>query len=58
MTNKTMNTIKSVGASMAIGAALGAAGTYMMNNKKSVAKKGRKALKAIGGMMDDIQNIF
>lgn len=58
MTNRTMNTVKGIGASLAIGAALGMAGSYVMSNKKSMAKKGRKAMKTFTGIMDSMQNMF
>lgn len=53
-----MNTVRGIGASLAIGAALGIAGSYVMNNKKSMAKKGRKAMKTFTGIVDSMQNMF
>jgi len=58
MTNRTAKVIKGVGAGLAAGAILGVASSYAMNNKKSITKKGRKALRAVNGILDNMQGMF
>lgn len=58
MTSRTAKAIRGVGAGLAAGAILGVASSYAMNNKKSLSKKGHKALRAVTGILDDMQGMF
>jgi hypothetical protein len=58
--NRGMNGFaKGIGTGMAVGMAAGIAGTMMYSgNKKMIKKKAAKAVKAIGGIVDDVQSMM
>lgn len=55
MNKGSMNFVKGVGAGMIAGAVVTAVGTSVMKNNKPLAKTTKKAAKAVGNIIDDIQ---
>lgn len=58
MSKKTMSLARGIGAGLAAGAALGLAGAYVMENKKAMGKKGKKAIKSVENIIESVQDMF
>ncbi|MDR1564279.1 MAG: hypothetical protein LBS74_04900 [Oscillospiraceae bacterium] len=58
MTNKTMGIVRGIGAGLAAGAVLGAAGSYAFHNQKSLKKKGKKVANTVTDIFDNVQYLF
>lgn len=55
MSKGTMNFVKGVGAGMVAGVVVAAVGSTVMSKNKPLAKTTKKAAKAVGNIIDDIQ---
>lgn len=58
MTKSYMSFIKGMGAGALMGMAMATTGAMMMKNKKAIGKNARKAVNAVGDIMDSVQEIF
>ncbi len=58
--NKTVSGfMKGMGTGVAVGIAAGVAGAMLYEgNKKVLRKKANKAIKAVGGFVDDVQSVL
>ena len=55
MAKSSMSFVKGVGAGMIAGAVVAAVGSTVMSKNKPFAKTTKKAAKAVGNIIDDIQ---
>ena len=58
MERNTMNVVKGVGAGLAAGMLFGAVGSVMLKDSKKNKRKVAKAIDAVEGILDGIQDIF
>ncbi len=58
MARNTMNVVKGVGAGLAAGMLFGAVGSVMLKDSKKNKRKVAKAIDAVEGILDGIQDIF
>jgi len=59
MKKQTAGFMKGIGTGVAVGIVASVAGKMMYdNNKKSIKKTAKKAVKAMGGMVDSVQNMM
>ncbi len=58
MNKQSMNFIKGMGAGAVAGMAVATAGALMMKNKKAFGKSAKKAVNAMGDIVDSVQEIF
>ena len=58
MNRSTMSFVKGMGAGAIAGMAVAAAGVMMLTNKKAVGKSCKKAVEAVGDIVDSVHDIF
>ena len=58
MRKSSMSFIKGIGAGAVAGMAVAIAGTSMLKNKKAFGQSARKAVNAMGDIVDSVQEIF
>lgn len=58
MNKSYMNFIKGMGAGALAGMAMATAGAMMLKNKKAIGKSAKKAVNAVGDIVDSVQEIF
>lgn len=58
MNKSSMKFIKGMGAGAIAGMAMAAAGAMMLKNKKAFGKSAKKAVNAVGDIVDSVQEMF
>lgn len=58
MKKGTSGFVKGIGTGVAVGIAASVAGTVMYNNNKAFKKKANKAVKAVTGIVQDVQSMM
>ena len=58
MRRNSMNFMRGMGAGAIAGMAVTAAGIMMLKNKRSLGKNAKKAVQAVGDIVDSVQDIF
>lgn len=58
MSRSSMNFMRGMGAGALAGMAVAAAGAMMLKNKRAIGKNAKKAVEAVGDIVDSVQGIF
>lgn len=58
MRRNSMSFMRGMGAGALAGMAFAAAGAMMLKNKRAIGKNAKKAVEAVGDIVDSVQGIF